>query len=69
MARTRDDVREVRRFSLKVYPKPASLTHHELADELERIASLLRQGYYSGDLHVAVDRGVRGYWDTFTTDY
>ncbi|MFL5900915.1 MAG: hypothetical protein ACJ75S_06915 [Solirubrobacterales bacterium] len=38
-------------------------TNEMLADELERIAALVRQGYLSGDAFADEDYPGRGWWD------
>lgn len=52
--------RMVETFTISVWPK--GMTHHDLAEELERIAALVRDGYYSGEIVNRDNDG--GHWDT-----
>lgn len=51
--------RMIEEFVFKVWPK--GLTHERMADELERIAGLVRDGNYAGD---GGDEKNSGWWDT-----
>lgn len=51
--------RMVSSFTINVWPK--GVEHCTLADELDRIAGLLRQGYYSGEI---IHDQNRGHWNT-----
>jgi hypothetical protein len=61
---TSNDERIVKRFVLEVWP--GGITHKDLADELERIAGQVRQGYYSGEVVAAQPSERMGWWDTIT---
>ncbi len=51
--------RTIAKFTLDVWP--GGISHGHLADELGRIAGLLREGYQSGDVN---SEELTGWWDT-----
>jgi hypothetical protein len=48
--------------------RDGSITHEQLADELERIAKMLRDGYQEGEMWADSDQGLPGYSGWWTSE-
>jgi len=56
--------RMISKLTIDVWP--TGISEHDMAEELRRIAQLLVDGYYSGEVITGDDHPGRGYWSTST---